>query len=203
MTLEDLIFIITFGATLVVSVAAVVRIARRRPAARLLKTVLGLIGGYGLLWVICWCIATFKPVAMGTDVCFDDWCATVMQADHSTGIQQLLAPVSKDSMWVVVDVLMANHARGIAQKPSQPRVLIIDKEGRRWPSSYTGQMYLEQALGKVPPLDARLELHASLPTKLVFALPLTAKGLKVLIEEGPWITKLILPQSRPVFEVKD
>ena len=96
---------------------------------------------------------------------------------------------------------MSNHARGIAQKPSEPRIHILDAKNTAWPYSIAGQQILEKDEGKQAPVDSRLELHQSIETKLVFAVPISSKGLKVLIEEGPFITKLLLPGSQQVFIV--
>ena len=97
---------------------------------------------------------------------------------------------------------MSNHARGIAQKPSEPRIHILDAKNSAWPYSMAGQGILEKVDGKQAPLDSRLELHQSIETKFVFAVPASSKGLKILVEEGPFITKLLLPESQEVFIVQ-
>jgi len=94
---------------------------------------------------------------------------------------------------------MSNHARGIAQKPSEPRVHIIDERGNSYSYSAEGQQALEKQIGNQIRLDQRLELHQSLETQLVFDIPKEAKNLKVLIEEGPFITKLLFNENREVF----
>jgi hypothetical protein len=44
-------------------------------------------------------------------------------------------------------------------------------------------------------------LHQTLETLLVFDVPNEARGLKALIEEGPPITLLLLPDDREVFSL--
>jgi hypothetical protein len=94
---------------------------------------------------------------------------------------------------------MSNNAKGIAQKPSEPRVHIIDDNGNSYSFSPEGQLALEKQKGKQIPIDERLELHQSLETQLVFDVPKDAKGLKALIEEGPFITKLLFNENKEVF----
>jgi hypothetical protein len=94
---------------------------------------------------------------------------------------------------------MSNHARGIAQKPSEPRIHIIDGQGHSWVFSKEGQQALESREGKQKDIGERLELHESLGTRIVFDIPKDEKGLKAFIEEGPFITKLLLPEDKEVF----
>ena len=99
-----------------------------------------------------------------------------------------------------ITIKMSNHARGIAQKPSEPRVHLIDGKGHYWPYSVKGQQALEQNAGKQPGIDSKLALGESLETQLVYAVPVNAADIKVLIEEGPFITKLLLPEDQQVFQ---
>lgn len=140
-------------------------------------------------------ISRLTPVTPGTDVCFDDWCATV------TGVEKT-AGANADSSRIILHITVSNHARGIAQKPSEPRIHIIDADGHYWGYSESGQQELEKTQGKQPGIGSRLALGESLQTKLAFAVPAKAKGLKVLIEEGPFITKILFPESQPVFIIQ-
>ena len=98
---------------------------------------------------------------------------------------------------------MTNKARGIAQKPSEPRIHILDENGQTWSISTIGQKALEASEGFQIPIDERLELHQSLQTKIVFDIPKDAKGLKAIIEEGPpFITNLLLQNNKKVFLLK-
>jgi hypothetical protein len=64
--------------------------------------------------------------SVGTDICFDDWCATV------DSLQQVFL-TSHDSAAYDLVITTSNHTRGIAQRPSEPRVHLIDDQGRNWP----------------------------------------------------------------------
>jgi len=96
---------------------------------------------------------------------------------------------------------MSNHARGIAQKPSEPRIHILDGQKQAYAYSIRGQELFESLKGNQPNLGQRLGLHQSLTTLLVFAVPVGAKNLKALIEEGPFITELLFQEDRPIFVV--
>lgn len=134
---------------------------------------------------------------MGTDVRFDDWCATITKIEHSVTI----GGEKPNGQFIVLHITMTNRARGIAQRPSEPRVHIIDSHGHYWAYSEKGQQALEKVSGKQIPLDQRLELHQALDTQLVFDVTKDATDLKALIEEGPFITKLLLNDRKEVFSI--
>ena len=138
-----------------------------------------------------------KIVLPGTDICFDDWCATITKAEQMNA----LGDEKPNGQFIILHIRMSNHARGIAQKPSAPRVHIIDGNGHSFSISEKGQKALENLIGKQLPLDEKLELHQSLETQLVFDIPSDIKSANGLIEEGPFITKLLLQDSKEVFEL--
>jgi hypothetical protein len=150
---------------------------------------------YGLLWTIFYFKSADIAVPFGTDVCFDDWCATITQAERP----KTLGKQNPHGQFIVLHITMSNHARGIAQKPSEPRIHIIDGQGNSWAFSREGQQALENEIGKQPLIDERLELHQSLETQLVFDIPQDAKNIKAIIEEGPFITKLLFQDNNEVF----
>jgi hypothetical protein len=122
--------------------------------------------------------------SVGTDICFDDWCATV------DSLQQVFL-TSHDSAAYDLVITRSNHTRGIAQRPSEPRVHLIDDQGRNWPPI---------ALGAIP-LNARPELRGSKTTTMKFVVPTDAANLQALIEEGPWITHFLFPEDQPAFKL--
>ncbi len=123
----------------------------------------------------------FAEVPFGTDICFDGWCASVTGADHLSG-----------SSSTILHVTMSNHARGIAQKPDNSRIHLIDDTVYRYAAIKTGSV----------PLHTRLQLHESLKTTLTFSVSKNAKGLKALIEEGPFIANFVFPGNQQVFLVR-
>jgi hypothetical protein len=199
--MATLLFLLTFLSLLILLIRLIIKAIRHKPVKPTLKTIGIIAGVYLVLWTGFYIKSSFITVPLGTDVCFDDWCATVTQIETSGAAQTKLPPLGTDSTWVILHIKMSNQARGIAQKPSEPRVHLIEENGNYWEYSAKGQQALEQKTGKQPGIDSRLELHQSLETQLVFAMPSNAKKVKALIEEGPFITKLLLADDRDVFEV--
>ncbi|QKG59258.1 hypothetical protein GKZ68_21500 (plasmid) [Hymenobacter sp. BRD128] len=159
-----------------------INLVRHRPIGRLFGLI-GLLGAsYGALWLIFFLRQGYRPVALGTDVCFDDWCATVTQVTRLPGS-------SNDRLTLAVQVLVSNHGRGRAQTPSYPRLHILDQRGQAWAAVGTGPI----------PLATRLQAHESKAIRLVYKLPLGAHNLTALLEEGPWLTHLLLPEDQPIF----
>lgn len=179
-------------------ISAIIKAIKRKPLLQPIKKM-------GIVWIcylLLWCIfffkSTYKTVEYGTPVCFDDWCATVTK----TEIVKSIAAKSADGEFVIVHLKMMNRARGRAQKPSEPAVYILNANGNKTSVSPTGTKALEESIGKQAPLDAELDLHGELETQLVFDVPANNRDLKVLIEEGPFISKLELWGDREVFEVR-
>jgi hypothetical protein len=200
--MSTLLFFATVIIVVVLGIGIIAKAIRRksmRKKARLLGVV---VAAYALLWVIFLLVRREQTLPFGTDVCFDDWCATVEGMDTvstlGTGPQESRAR----GIFVVLHVKMSNHARGIAQKPSEPRIHIIDGEGDFLTFSKEGQQALESTEGKQKDIGERLELQESLETKIVFDVPKNERGLKAMIEEGPFITKFLLPEDRAVFLLK-
>jgi hypothetical protein len=196
--MTTLLFVVTFLTLLALLVTLIIKAIRRKPVKHTIKVMAFIIGGYAGLWVIFYFISGYLTVPLGTDTCFDDWCSTVTQVEMAP--RQLPVPPI-DSIWVVLHVKMSNQARGIAQKPSEPRVHLIDGRSGYWAVSERGQQALEKITGELPDLGSRLELHQSVETQLVFVIPAKVKKVKALIEEGPAITKLLFPEDRQVYDV--
>jgi hypothetical protein len=197
--MRTIILFATIITLLVFIIRMIIKIISHKNIAFTIRAIIIIIMSYFLLWIIFYCSAGDKPVALGSDICFDDWCATVTKIESPLFLgngDELIKPFGQ---FIILQVKMSNYAKGIAQKPSEPRVHIIDGQGHSWAFSQRGQQTLEKSNGKQIPIDERLELHQSLQTQLVFDVPKDAKKLKVLIEEGPFITKLLLPEDNEVF----
>ena len=198
--MSTLLFMATFAALLVILIRALVRGVRGKPVIPTLRLAGLIIAAYALLWGALYAKSAENPVPLGTEICFDDWCATVTGVENH-GLPGDTSGIRAHGHFIVLHVKMSNHARGIAQKPSEPRIHIIDSQRHTWPPSADGQRLLELTRGVQPPLDVRLELHQEIDTQIVFDVPEGATGLKALIEEGPAVTLLLLPEDREVFQI--
>jgi hypothetical protein len=197
--MSALIFFAAILAILVFVIRLIIRVIKHRPIASDARILVLILVAYSLLWGTFYFLSSYKAVSPGTDICFDDWCATVTKIERP----QLLAAdgraVSPHGQFIILTIRMSNQARGIAQKPSEPRVHIIDNMGNYWSFSEEGQQAFEKQAGKQISIGSKLELHQILETQLVFDIPKDAKNLKALIEEGPFITKLLFPENKQVF----
>jgi len=200
--MASLIFVLTLLTLLVLTVRLTIKLIRNRPARATFRAILFFFVAYSLLWLVFKCTSKKVSAPLATDVCFDDWCATVTQIEKGDSTQSQFSALHTDSTYIILHARMSNHARGIAQKPSEPRIHVLDSNGNSWACSSYGQNLFEKSAGKQADIGMRLELGESHDTKLVYAVPANAKGLTVLIEEGPAITKLLFPGDQTVFSVK-
>jgi hypothetical protein len=196
-----LIFFGTIITLLIYLVRLIIKIIRRKTIASTLRTLVIIVLSYSVLWGIFYFISSNKPVPLGTDICFDDWCATVTKVERPKILGSENQKLNPQGQFIILNIKISNHARGIAQKPSEPRVHVIDEKGNSYSFSASGQQALEKQIGNQIPIDERLELHQSLETRLVFDIPKETKNLKILIEEGPFITKLLFDDNKEVFLV--
>jgi hypothetical protein len=199
--MATLIFLLTLLSLVVLLIINIIKAIQRKPVKSTRKKLAVLVGAYFVGWAIFYSLAKPIVVPLATDVCFDDWCATITRIEKGDTVQRQFSSLSTDSAWLILHIRMSNHARGIAQKPSEPRVHIVDDKGNQWTYSVNGQQLFEKQSGKQVGIDQRLELGQSLETKLVFAVPAHSTGLKILIEEGPFITKLLFADDYSVFTV--
>jgi hypothetical protein len=193
--MTTLVFFATVLAILILVIKILLKVIGHKNAASSFRLLTIVVLTYTLLWIIFYFKSNDIAIPFGTNVCFDDWCATTTQAERPKNLGERYP----HGQFIVLHIVMSNHARGISQKPSEPGVHIIDGKGHWWAYSKEGQQALEKVAGKQISLDARLELHQSLETKIVFDVPKNAKNLKALIEEGPFITRFLLKEDNQVF----
>jgi len=194
-----LIFFGTIITLLIFLIRLIIKVIKHKTITSIFRTLVIIVLSYSGLWGIFYFISSDKVVPFGTDICFDDWCATVTKVERPKTLSMEHQELNPQGQFIILNIKMSNHARGIAQKPSEPRVHIIDEKRNSYSFSAEGQQALEKQIGKQIPIDERLELHQSLETQLVFDIPNDAKNLKVLIEEGPFITKLLFNENKEVF----
>ena len=194
-----LIFFGTIIAILILLVRLIMKVIKHKNIAATFRKIVIIVLSYLVLWGIFYFISSDKVVPIGTDICFDDWCASVTKFERPKTLGKENQELTPHGQFIILNITMSNQARGIAQKPSEPRVHIVDEKGNSYSFSTEGQQALEKQIGNQIPIDERLELHESLETQLVFDIPKDARNLKVLIEEGPLITKLLFSENKAVF----
>jgi hypothetical protein len=194
-----LIFFCTIIAILFSLISVIIKAIRHKRIAPGIRTTIIIIGSYFALWVIFYLLREDISVPLGTDICFDDWCATITKIERAKSLENENMRLNAKGQFIILQIKMSNHARGIAQKPSEPRIHLIDGTGTFWAYSEEGQKMLEKLFGKQIALDEKLKLHESLETKMVFDIPIDKGNWKALIEEGPFITKLLFNEDRKVF----
>ena len=200
--MATIIFFATVITLMVLIIRLLQKLFRGQPMARTAKLFVIVILSYTFLWTIFYFVSTDKPVPPGTDICFDDWCATITKIERPATLGPPDQPIKTHGQFIILHFTLSNHARGIAQKPSEPSVHIIDQKGKSWSRSIEAQQAFEKLNGPQIPLDARLELSQSLETRLVFDIPKVAIPQKAVIEEGPFITRFLFNDDREVFWVK-
>lgn len=83
--------------------------------------------------------------------------------------------------------------RGNAQLFPNPRALrLVDRTGRRYAPPAEGAADLASERGAQPPLTQPLRPGESYVTRIVFDVPADAAGLRLLIVESDWPTRLLL-----------
>lgn len=200
--MATLIFFASIFTVIILVIKVIIKIVKQESCITALKTIAIVVLAYCLLWAVFYFKSTNKPVPLGTDICFDDWCATVTKVDQPKLLGQEKMLLNPHGHFFVLHIKMSNHARGIAQKPSEPRVHLVDEQGHIYSFSKEGQQALENSSGKQIPIDEKLELHQSLETQLVFDIPEDAKKVYALIEEGPFITELLFHDDKEIFVLK-
>jgi hypothetical protein len=196
--MSTLIFFCTLISVVVLFVMIIMNTIRGKNVKKTLLVMVSIITVYALLWFIFYLKSSNTPIDFDTDICFDDWCITVTDMEKVEDIQG----VTPKGQFIILYLRLSNHALGIAQKPSEPKIQVVDVKGRKWNYDPKGQTAYEKAFGKQYPVDQKLELHQSLDTQLVFEVPLDAKNLYALIEEGPFITKLLLPVNKKIYTLE-
>lgn len=189
--MPTLIFLVTVLLLLVLFAGMAVKLIRRKPIARNLGIMAVIVLAYGLVWLVFALSQKKVCVPMGTQVCFDDWCATVVKAERKAAPSHTV---------ILLHIRMVNAARGIAQTPSGPSVHIFDANGNVWPYWVQGQYDYEKRNGTQPGIGHRLALHQTMETVIVFKVPPGAPALKAIIQEGPpWVNALLFWQDEQVF----
>ncbi|HEY4334829.1 MAG TPA: hypothetical protein VGM89_03005 [Puia sp.] len=194
--MTTLLFIIVILSFVFLVAKIVLQLVAGRDIVVLVRMLLGLMVGYGVLWVVFLFLRVDQPVPLGVDCCYDDWCAMVTGAEYPATLGRQERP---EGQWVVLYVRLSNPASAALLKESQPRVFVLDGMGHEWSASARGQRALEASSGPQAPFVNRSGAQSSFETELVFDVPKTAKRLTVRIDNGPGILRsLLLPEGRIV-----
>lgn len=178
--LGSLLFFVFLLATVVLTALLAYRKLRRRPVRGVALAILLCLVAYAVTLVAFSLTTEARQLALGTDKCFDDWCATV------TGSRSLPHPdPAAGTKLVAVTLRVSNRARRAAFRPSQPRVTLSLTDGVTLSPSPSAQREFEKQAGSQEDLSRRLEAGDQFQTTLVFELPAATRHASVVLLEGP------------------
>ena len=149
-------------------------VARGMPAWRAGLPLLCAVLVYGMLLLAGSVTSSDRHVALGSSLCFDDWCVSV------TGLHDT-AEHSSERI-VSADVRVFSDAKRVTMRGSHPRVFFID-ERKHWfeASTAPGDRELNGELG---PGDAfATRVHARVPPE--------TRIVAVRVWEGGWLDRLV------------
>lgn len=101
------------------------------------------------------------------------------------------------------DETTISSTRGNGQLTPNSRVVkIFDEQGREYSPSPEGQRALDQSQGGGTPLTTPLRPGESYTTTLVFDLPPDVNNPTLLMNEGEWVTRLIIGHENSLWHKK-
>jgi hypothetical protein len=86
--------------------------------------------------------------------------------------------------------------------PNSRVLTLVDDQGRRYLPSTSGQNSLKAAAAASTPLTTPLRPGQSYTTTVVFDLPLEARSPTLLINEGEWVTHLVIGHENSLLHKK-
>jgi len=186
--LGDLLFVIVLLTTVILSGILAYRKLRGRRIRGVALAIVLCLSVYALALVAVSLTSATLQLALGTDKCFDDWCATVTGAESLPGLS---APIGMKR--VAMTLRISNRARQSAFRPSQPRVTLALASGVIVAPSPDAQRQFERQAGPQEDLAKRLVAGDTFQTKLVFEVPAATHEASVILVEGPSVlTQFIL-----------
>jgi hypothetical protein len=176
----NLLFFVFLITTVILTAVLAYRKVRRRSIGKLSVAILSCLIAYAVTLVGVSLTSETRQLQLGTDKCFDDWCATI------TGIRLLpKAGEGSSSKVVVVTLRISNHARRAAFRPSQPRVTLVLSSGEMLSPSASAQSEFEKQSGPQENLAKRVVAGETFQTSLAFEVPSVTHEASVLLLEGP------------------
>lgn len=178
--LGNLLFFVFLLATVILTALLAYRKLGKRPIRGLTLAQVVCLCGYSAALLGFSLTSKTRELALGTDKCFDDWCATV------TGVRSLSNPNGAGGLKLVaVNLRVSNRARGAAFRPSQPRVTLALASGQDAVMSPAAQREFEKQAGLQEDLAKRVVAGETFQTTLVFEVPAATRDASVVILEGP------------------
>jgi hypothetical protein len=194
----NLVFFVFILAILALAAAITYRKLRRRSAQKLVLALVGCAFAYAVILMVVSLSSKTRQLALGTDKCFDDWCASVLGAHSVPG-----ASNTEGSKSVAVALRISNLARGAAFRPSQPRVMLVLPSGELVSSSVSALRGFEKQAGPQEDIAKRLVAGESFQTTVVFEVPSATSNASVQLLEGPsLITRLLVGDENSFFHKK-
>lgn len=199
--MPTLLFLVTVLILLGSLAIILIRLIQKRNTRKVIKLFSITLGSYLTLWLTFYFMKKDIQIQLAENICFDDWCATLTKAELLDSLKNDKKTFYPKGKFIVLHIQMSNHARGIAQKPSEPKVFIINN-GTEIKSTSREFEIINVCRGSQRPIDSRLELGQSLETQVLFDIPKNDLDVWATIDEGPFITKLLLQDDRKVFSIK-
>jgi hypothetical protein len=189
MTLFDLLFIAIFltSVALVLRSLYLVLRGRRERAVRILAWWGGFLVVYLGIEMGVSLTTPQRVLQMGEDRCFDDWCLVVDGVRLAPSIGQGEGAARAQGVFYIVTIRVSSRAKRVSQRAPDSKVILTDRQEKRYDPSPAGQKAYEAANGPAAPLGALLAPGASFTTVRVFDLPKNAvdPSAIVLHGEGP------------------
>ena len=85
--MATLIFFATILTIIILIIRVIIKAVRHKSILASVRLFAIVILTYVVLWTIFYFISSNKAISLGTDICFDDWCATVnkIERQHAIG----------------------------------------------------------------------------------------------------------------------
>lgn len=176
----NLLFFAFVLAILVCAIALVYRKLRGRSIKAPMMVIVGCSAVYIAVLVAVSLTSQTQSLALGTDKCFDDWCATVIGAQT---VAAQGATTGRKSVAVTLGI--SNRARQAAFRPSQPRVALILESGGFITPSAAAQRDFEKNAGSQEGLAKRIVAGERFQTVVMFDVPVNTRHASVVVLEGP------------------
>ena len=127
-----------------------------------------------------------RRVPLGTTLCFDDWCASVVAVHDARS-------ATPGRRVVLLDVRVSSVAKRVVQRGSNPQVYVIDASGKYYAAA--------RASDSLPGIDDRVAPGQSFDTRLAAQLPADAAVDSVRLWEGAWIDAIVpFDEGSPLYK---